>query len=56
MDGSDIFICIVVLIETYWNVNQADHRSCSKTFWVLIETYWNVNPLSALSTNILAAY
>ena len=33
----------VVLIETYWNVNENEFLKKTKSFSVLIETYWNVN-------------
>ena len=32
-----------VLIETYWNVNEANQDADAWKFGVLIETYWNVN-------------
>ena len=34
---------ILVLIETYWNVNQRITCDGIKDRFVLIETYWNVN-------------
>ena len=37
-----------VLIETYWNVNQAGVNNIQDMDYVLIETYWNVNPVSEL--------
>ena len=39
----------LVLIETYWNVNDFDEKNCvDLSVMVLIETYWNVNSLTAL--------
>ena len=35
--------CYIVLIETYWNVNEDDLVFLKNSFSVLIETYWNVN-------------
>ena len=35
--------CILVLIETYWNVNISILTPDSTASAVLIETYWNVN-------------
>ena len=32
-----------VLIETYWNVNEAGYGALHGARHVLIETYWNVN-------------
>ena len=34
---------MVVLIETYWNVNTVVSLSTLNIALVLIETYWNVN-------------
>ena len=34
---------IQVLIETYWNVNDAELTDYEIGDMVLIETYWNVN-------------
>ena len=33
----------MVLIETYWNVNENAEKVENSTSAVLIETYWNVN-------------
>ena len=35
-------VCLVVLIETLWNVKVFNHLSCSVRTFVLIETLWNV--------------
>ena len=35
---------ILVLIETYWNVNTKGGDKMETLKTVLIETYWNVNP------------
>ncbi len=37
---------IVVLIETYWNVNEEQGTEEKGAKIVLIETYWNVNSAS----------
>ena len=34
---------MLVLIETYWNVNDIIEQILKKLEGVLIETYWNVN-------------
>ena len=34
---------ILVLILTYWNVNNYDDRFVCNFYCVLILTYWNVN-------------
>ena len=34
--------CIVVLIETYWNVKGEPQEEGAPPIIVLIETYWNV--------------
>ena len=39
---NNIVSCIVVLIETYWNVKTNSSRISGKSLKVLIETYWNV--------------
>ena len=43
-----------VLIETYWNVNDARQSSIRMESNVLIETYWNVN--SEAVEPVAAAY
>ena len=35
-------VLVLVLIETYWNVNMGKHYGYGLSQWVLIETYWNV--------------
>ena len=37
----------LVLIETYWNVNEDGRNMKSSELHVLIETYWNVNTEAA---------
>ena len=34
---------VMVLIETYWNVNNVESNQVGIRHIVLIETYWNVN-------------
>ena len=34
---------VIVLIETYWNVNPLKKENENSPLFVLIETYWNVN-------------
>ena len=36
-------IASLVLIETYWNVNNFEVAAHKDVMAVLIETYWNVN-------------
>ena len=38
-----ISVFIIVLIETYWNVNNLRGADITAARSVLIETYWNVN-------------
>ena len=38
-----VFVKDLVLIETYWNVNQVLSEQFVNFLFVLIETYWNVN-------------
>ena len=35
----------LVLIDTWWNVNQGNTNSSPRSFFVLIDTWWNVNTL-----------
>ena len=34
---------LLILIETYWNVNDGTKVSWDAVVFILIETYWNVN-------------
>ena len=34
---------LLVLIDTWWNVNFTLIRFCACSCWVLIDTWWNVN-------------
>ena len=38
--------CVIILIETYWNVNSSSQNTNDRLRHILIETYWNVNKFS----------
>ena len=38
---------VIVLIDTWWNVNKCDEDDNPTDEYVLIDTWWNVNPLPA---------
>ena len=40
---------ILVLIDTWWNVNLEEHSCSLHAVWVLIDTWWNVNILTPQS-------
>ena len=35
--------CVIILIETYWNVNSSSQNTNDRLRHILIETYWNLN-------------
>ena len=39
------FFIVLVLIDTWWNVNYKTKVTTSKTASVLIDTWWNVNSI-----------
>ncbi len=51
-DSVAVAAVAAVLIETYWNVNIAQHQERQRTEAVLIETYWNVNCVDGETYNI----
>ena len=36
-------MAVVVLIDTWWNVNKTLDDVYQLEYWVLIDTWWNVN-------------
>ena len=42
------FFIVLVLIDTWWNVNQSFGEEQLKEAFVLIDTWWNVNTQSAI--------
>ena len=57
-----LFICyidssaVVVLIDTWWNVNIAVMSVAVTRIIVLIDTWWNVNLAIPLDTSALTAF
>ena len=47
--GVFVLLSLIVLIETYWNVNEYKIPEDAADNSVLIETYWNVNNCGATS-------
>ena len=43
VEGTILRVPDIVLIETYWNVNEEQKEWLKFLHTVLIETYWNVN-------------
>ena len=39
----DMELCLVEIIETYWNVNVNPMKDMELCLVEIIETYWNVN-------------
>ena len=49
------FTRIVVLIDTWWNVNLLNVTLTELPEWVLIDTWWNVNATGTDSNKNLSA-
>ena len=46
----------IVLIDTWWNVNDSARSDAQTSSQVLIDTWWNVNDGSDTLSNILSTF
>ena len=50
------FFILLVLIDTWWNVNEAGKKTNEEIAFVLIDTWWNVNYILQLHLSLLCLF